>query len=137
MPENINLLDISEMLKLLKGEYPVRHIRRLQYDPPEFDVPTEILKNSNCSLSIALLVFNASDGILYLQDKEASEGTRAWTSFISNLYKKILNNDFKKGKTSFDPQLSRVQEFKLKKVLSEEEFIFITPIEGIDCYNDL
>ena len=102
-----------------------------------FDVPTEILKNSNCSLSIALLVFNASDGILYLQDKEASEGTRAWTSFISNLYKKILNNDFKKGKTSFDPQLSRVQEFKLKKVLSEEEFIFITPIEGIDCYNDL
>lgn len=42
MPEVINLHDINEMLKLLKGEYPVRHIRRSQYDPPEFDVPTEI-----------------------------------------------------------------------------------------------
>ena len=42
MPESINLLDISEMLKLLKGGYPVRQIRRSQYDPPEFDVPTEI-----------------------------------------------------------------------------------------------
>ena len=102
-----------------------------------FDVPTEILKNCNCSLSIALLIFNASDGILYLQDKESADGTKIWISFISNLYKKILNNDFKKGKTSFDPQLSRVQEFKLKKVINDEEYIFITPIEGIDCYCNL
>lgn len=42
MPESIDLHDINEMLKLLKGEYPVRRIRRSQYDPPEFDVPTEI-----------------------------------------------------------------------------------------------
>ena len=42
MPEVINLHDINEMLKLLKGGYPVRQIRRSQYDPPEFDVPTEI-----------------------------------------------------------------------------------------------
>lgn len=42
MPEVINLHDINEMLKLLKGEYPVRQISRSQYDPPEFDVPTEI-----------------------------------------------------------------------------------------------
>ena len=102
-----------------------------------FEVPTEILKNSNCTLNIALLIFNASDGILYLQDKEAADGTKVWINFISNLYKKILNNDFKKGKTSFDPQLSRVQKFKLKKVLSDEELRFIAPIEGIDCYINL
>ena len=102
-----------------------------------FDVPAEVLKNNNCSLSIALMIFSAADGISFLQDKESSDGTRAWTAFISGLYKKILNNDFKNGKTSFDLQLSRVQEFKLKKSLNDEELVFITPIEGINCYIDL
>ena len=42
MPENINLLDISEMLKLLKGEYSVRRVKRSQFDHEPMNVPTEV-----------------------------------------------------------------------------------------------
>ena len=93
-----------------------------------FDVPQAILQNPNCSLSVALLVFHSVDGILYLEDKSSAEGTRRWLSFVSALYKRILKGEFPKGNVPFDPQLSRVQAYKLKKSLSEKEMIFITPI---------
>ena len=93
-----------------------------------FDVPQAILQNPNCSLSVALLVFHSVDGILYLEDKSSAEGTRRWRSFVSALYKRILKGEFPKGNVPFDPQLSRVQAYKLKKCLSEKEMIFITPI---------
>ena len=41
MPENINLLDISEMLKLLRGQYPVRRVIRSQFDHEPMNLPTE------------------------------------------------------------------------------------------------
>lgn len=93
-----------------------------------FDVPQAILQNKNCSLNVALLVFYSADGILYLEDKSSAEGTRRWLSFVSGLYKRILKGEFPKGKMPFDPQLSRVQAYKLKKCLSEKELVFIAPI---------
>lgn len=93
-----------------------------------FDVPQAILQNKNCSLNVALLVFHSADGILYLEDKSSAEGTRRWFSFVSGLYKRILKGEFPKGKMPFDPQLSRVQAYKLKKCLSEKELVFIAPI---------
>lgn len=93
-----------------------------------FDVPQAILQNKNCSLNVALLVFHSADGILYLEDKSSAEGTRRWLSFVSGLYKRILKGEFPKGKMPFDPQLSRVQAYKLKKCLSEKELVFIAPI---------
>jgi hypothetical protein len=102
-----------------------------------FDVPKAIVDNNACSLNIALMLFSAADGTLYLQDKEGSDGTITWLAFIGDLYKRILNNEFQRGKASFDPQLSKVQEYKLKKALSAEELIFITPIEGADYYCNL
>ena len=94
-----------------------------------FDVPQAILANKNCSLNIALLIFHYADGVLYLEDKNTAEGTKRWLSFVKDLYKRILNGDFYMGKMPFDPQLSRVQAYKLKKNLSEKELVFITPIE--------
>ncbi len=94
-----------------------------------FDIPKAILQNKHCSLSVALLVFHSADGVLYLEDKGSAEGTRSWLSFVKDLYKRILKGDFPKGKMSFEPQLSRVQAYKLKKSLSDKEMVFITPIE--------
>ncbi|MBQ6638820.1 MAG: DUF4274 domain-containing protein [Lachnospiraceae bacterium] len=102
-----------------------------------FEIPNAILNNNNCSLSIALLIFNAADGYLYLQERETDSGTKTWFSFVSNLYNRIINDNFYRGTSSFKPQLSRVQEYKLKKVLNEKELIFITPIEGHDFYKSL
>ena len=98
-----------------------------------FDVPQAILQNENCSINIALLVFHSADGMIYLEDKGSSEGTRLWLTFVRNLYKRILQGQFQRGTTAFKPQLSRVQEYKLKKVLTNVEMVFITPIEGVDC----
>ena len=94
-----------------------------------FEIPQAILQNSNCSLSVALLVFHSADGVVYLEDKSSAEGTKRWLSFVSSLYKRILKGEFPKGKMPFDPQLSRLQAYKLKKNLSEKEMVFITPIE--------
>ena len=99
-----------------------------------FDIPISILENKNCSLSIALMLFISSDGLLYLENKETDEGTSSWKSFISNLYNNILNSKYAVGKTSYNPQLSKIQEYKLKKILVDNELIFITPLDGISCY---
>ena len=42
MPEHINLLDKTEMLKLLRGEYSVRSVKRSQFDHEPMNVPTEV-----------------------------------------------------------------------------------------------
>ena len=42
MAENINLLDINEMLKLLRGQYPVRRVNRSQFDHEPLNLPTEV-----------------------------------------------------------------------------------------------
>ena len=102
-----------------------------------FDVPKAILQNSCCTLSIALLIFYRADGIIFLQDKESAEGTKEWIAFVSELYNKILSNEFTHGNSSFNPGLSKVEEFKLRKSLSEKERIFIEAIEGSDYYINL
>lgn len=102
-----------------------------------FEVPEAILKNATCSLSVALLLFSSSDGFLYLEDKQTDSGTNLWHAFITNLYNKVLQNKFPRGTVAFDPQLSKVQEFKLKKVIAAEETVFIVPIEGKDCYTNI
>lgn len=94
-----------------------------------FEVPQVILQNPNCTLNVALLVFHSADGVLYLEDKGSAEGTKRWLSFISGLYKRIVKKEFPKGKMPYDPQLTRVQAYKLKKNLTEKEMVFITPIE--------
>ncbi len=102
-----------------------------------FEIPNAIIKNKHCTKNIALLLFASSDGFTYLQDKNSEEGTNTWLSFISNLYQKILTDSFILGSVSYHPGLSKVQEFKLKKILSDQELVFITPIEGNDCYINL
>ncbi len=94
-----------------------------------FDVPKAILQNKNCSLSVALLIFHLADGLYYVEEKGNAEGDKQWLSFVKDLYKRILNGDFPQGAMPFDPELSRVQVYKLKKTLSAKEMIFITPIE--------
>ena len=98
-----------------------------------FEVPDAILNNIACTKSIALMIYYAADGLLYLEEKEAAVGTEAWLVFIQKLYSRIIDNEFRDGQASFDPQLSKVQGYKLKKALSEKESVFIIPIEGINC----
>ena len=84
-----------------------------------FDVPKAIIKNPNCHLSTALALFYLADGTRYLKDKadvETSELT-SWRNFIVELYEKIVKGHFEKSNIGFIPPLSKVEQYKLKKLL--------------------
>lgn len=99
-----------------------------------FEIPKAILTNKYCTLSVALLLFRAADGLTFLQDQSFADSLPEWKDFITMLYEQIINGKYVSGKASYDPELSKVQEYKLKKTLAPEEYIFITALDGED-YN--
>ena len=99
-----------------------------------FDIPQIVLDNEKCDLSIALLIFYRVDGLSYLEDKFANAKLPQWSSFIKKLYDSILTGKYQRGKIGFKVPLSKLQFFKLKKVITEEENIFIENIEG-KCFD--
>ncbi|MCF0127731.1 MAG: DUF4274 domain-containing protein [Pseudobutyrivibrio sp.] len=98
-----------------------------------FSVPSAILASSSCTMSIALLLFELADGFTYLQTKEADSDLPEWSVFIQSLYDRIKSYCFSKGETSYFPELSKVQLYKLKNSLDEDDHVFISAIDGIDC----
>ncbi len=99
-----------------------------------FDIPQTVLDNEKCDLSIALLIFYRADGLSYLEDKSNNANLPQWSSFIKRLYDSILTGKYQRGEIEFKVPLSKVQLFKLKKVITEEENIFTENIEG-KCLN--
>ena len=95
-----------------------------------YDIPQTVLDNEKCDLSIALLIFYRADGLSYLEDKYDNANLPQWSSFIKRLHDSILAGEYQRGEIEFKVPLSKVQLFKLKKVLTEEENIFTENIEG-------
>lgn len=95
-----------------------------------FEIPQLILDNDKCNLSTALLIFYRADGASYLCNKYDNEDLTQWTFFIKRLYESIFNRKYKNGNIEYKIPLSKVQMFKLKKILSEKENIFIENING-------
>ena len=95
-----------------------------------FDIPQTVLDNEKCDLSIALLIFYRADGLSYLEEKFDNDNLPQWSSFIKRLYDSILTGKYPRGEIEFKVPLSKVQVFKLKKLITEEENIFTENIEG-------
>lgn len=95
-----------------------------------FDIPQIVLDNEKCDLSIALLIFYRADGLSYLEEKSDNANLPQWSSFIKRLYDSILTGKYQRGEIEFKVPLSKVQLFKLKKIITEEENIFTENIEG-------
>lgn len=95
-----------------------------------FEIPELILNHDKCDLSLALLVFYGADGFSYLSDKSYNGNKLPWHSFIQKIYVSILDGKYKIGEIAFEVPLSKVQIFKLKKILSEQENIFLESIGG-------
>lgn len=93
------------------------------------EIPKHILKNKCCDLSTALLLFYRAEGVSYLLDKNGGSDTE-WKAFIAELYNSILNKKYKKGGIEFRIPLSKVELFKVKKAVSENEKVFLEDIEG-------
>ncbi len=97
-----------------------------------FQIPSVVLKHKNCTLSVALMIFYNADGLNYLQNKRPNERLPEWSVFIEVLYKNILEKKYKPGTVSFENPLTKVQLFKLKKMISTEDEIFVNSIVGED-----
>ena len=92
-----------------------------------FDIPRKIIKKECCELGTALMIFYLADGIRYLENKEEAEKSclKEWLVFIEDLYTRIVNGEYKDGDILFEPPLSNVQKYKLEKVLSNKERVFV------------
>jgi hypothetical protein len=90
-----------------------------------FKIPRKIIHKDCCQLSTALMMFYAADGIRYLQDKSEVNNLKEWSIFIKELYNKIINNEFLEGTIKFTPPLSKVQIFKIKKIINANEEVFL------------
>lgn len=100
-----------------------------------FEVPKAVLSHSKCSLSVALLSFYRADGIRYLFEGEvafANSLSEEWEGFVKDVYTKILGGQFPSGTISFQPEITKVQKFKLKKLKPEIEGVFLEGISGKD-----
>lgn len=95
-----------------------------------FDIPQAVLDNEKCDLSIALLIFYRADGLSYLEDKSDNANLPQWSSFIKRLYDSILTGKYQRGEIEFKVPLSKVEFFKIKKIITEEENILTENIEG-------
>ena len=100
-----------------------------------FEIPEKIINQKYCDLSTALMIFYKSDGFRYLQEKDNKiEGFENWIKFVEKLYLKIVNDTYQKSDIKFEPPLSRVQIYKLNKLLKRPEHIFIEPT-GLENLN--
>lgn len=97
-----------------------------------FDIPMAIINNRACNLSIALLIFYRADGFTYLQNEAENQNLPQWSFFIKQLYESIMKGKYERDNIGFKVPLSKIQIFKLKKILTSEENIFIDDIQGKD-----
>lgn len=84
-----------------------------------FEVPEAIINHPNCTLSLALLAFYRADGLRYLfegEDAFANPLSKSWETFIKEVYDKILKEQYQNGSISYQPEITNIQKFKLKKL---------------------
>ena len=93
-----------------------------------FDIPKLILNNSKCDLSTALLLFYNAEGVIFWhEDYFFDEEHR---DFVTQLHDDIVNGRYIMGDIQYEIPLNRVEKYKLNKLLSENEKIFLNDIAG-------
>jgi hypothetical protein len=83
-----------------------------------FDIPVVILENEACDLGTGLLMFHYADGYRFLENpgEVSSSSLDNWKDFLNKVYNKIIQLEFKSQNISFDPELTKIQKYKLKKI---------------------
>lgn len=127
---NTDLNEVKNMLSKTEDE-EVLYVYAYNYNWDNgFEIPKVIIDNRKCDLSIALLIFYNADGFNYLLDKTERINLPLWSTFIKELYDDIIHGKYKKGEIEYKVFLSKVELFKLQKLLKEEEYVFISNLEG-------
>ncbi len=82
-----------------------------------YDAPIAILENKTCDFGTGLLMFHYAEGYRLLENpNEVSKSSlEEWKDFLSKIYNKLINLEFKSQNISFDSGLTKTQKYKLKK----------------------
>ena len=102
-----------------------------------FEVPEAIINHPNCTLPVALLAFHRADGIQYLLEGEAIFANRlskSWENFIKEVYDKILKKQYPNGSISFQPEITKIQKFKLNKLNPNLDSFILDGVLGKDLH---
>ena len=102
-----------------------------------FEVPEVIITHPNCTLPVALLAFHRADGIQYLLEGEAIFANRlskSWEDFIKEVYDKILKKQYPNGSISFQPEITKIQKFKLNKLNLNLDSFILDGVLGKDLH---
>ena len=102
-----------------------------------FEVPEAIINHPNCTLPIALLAFHRADGIQYLLEVEAIFANRlskSWEDFIKEVYDKVLKKQYPNGSISFQPEITKIQKFKLNKLNPNLDSFILDGVLGKDLH---
>ena len=97
-----------------------------------FDIPTVILQNEACDLGTGLLMFHYADGYRFLENSGEilSFSLIEWTDFLNKIYNKLINLEFKSQNISFDPELTKIQQYKLRKDSPNLPYVLIIKSPG-------
>ena len=102
-----------------------------------FEVPEAIINHPNCTLPVTLLAFHRADGIQYLLEGEAVFANRlskSWENFIKEAYDKILKKKYPNGSISFQPEITKIQKFKLNKLNPNLNSFILDGVLGKDLH---
>ena len=102
-----------------------------------FEVPEAIMTHTNCTLSVALLAFYRADGLRYLfegEDAFANPLSKSWETFIKEVYDRILKEYYPIGNISYDPEITNIQKFKLKKLHPNLSSFILDGVSGKDLH---
>ena len=100
-----------------------------------FEVPEAIITHPNCTLPIALLAFYRADGIRYLFEEEDTFKNRlskSWDIFIKKVYDNLLKERYPSGSISYQPEITTIQKFKLKKLHLNINSVILDGVSGKD-----
>ncbi|WHX88554.1 DUF4274 domain-containing protein [Bacillus paralicheniformis] len=112
--------DKDDLVRVMRNiENPViLHVFAANYNwNSGFEVPKAILENENCDYGTGLLMFHYADGYRMLEspDDVSASALEEWKDFLIQTYQKLINLQFNSQNISFDPEITRVHRFKLKK----------------------
>lgn len=82
-----------------------------------FDIPRAIAEHTYCDHGTALLLFWLADPIPYLTGEIGhNENNKDWYEFCELMEGRVKKGHYSIGETLYDPELTKVQKYKLQKL---------------------